>query len=293
MFAQLAMRRRAARSSVRAVHITDPDALITLGTRNLLTTVYDLIPLKEGISRRRFLAWFGYRSYLGTLRRAGTLFAISNQTATDVENLLQVPRSRIVVAPPGIEPRNIEPTPDTPIRPYFLFIGGPNPNKNLGLLLDAMVICSDLAEELLIAGHWLPKQVMALKDEVEKRGLIGRVRHLRFVSDSDLTSLMRSATAVVIPSLSEGFGLPVGEGLAVGAAVIHSRIPVLDEVSEGAALTFDPYSADELASRMREVARDEALRNRLRQRGRDRAKLLTWDAAVARTLATYEAVLAN
>ena len=291
IFAQFAMKRSASQSTVRAVHITDPDALTTLGNRTVMTTVYDLIPFREGISPRRVLAWAGYRAYLGMLRRASTLFAISNQTASDITNLLGVPPARIVLVPPGIEPQTANAAPRDNRRPYFLFIGGPNPNKNLSTLLDAMAISTELEEELVITGHWLPKQLAGLNANLRNSGLHQRVHHLGFVPASDLPGLMHDATALIIPSRDEGFGLPVGEGLAAGAVVIHSRIPVMHEVSGGAALTFDAGSADELAARMRQVARDETLREGMRERGRERAQHLTWDAGVKRTLETYEAVL--
>lgn len=287
------MKRRTRTSAVRAVHITDPDALTPLNGRRLFSTVYDLIPLKEGIRRRRFVTWAGYQSYLRALRHTDTLFAISGQTARDLQQMLHLPADRIVVAPPGID----QPAEDDrqPIRnrPYFLFVGGPNPNKNLAVLLEAMAICRVLPEELVIVGHWLPKQTAVTQDRVQTLGLADRVRHLGFVPAAELWALMKHATALVIPSVDEGFGLPVGEGLAAGTVVVHSRIPVLEETSAGAALTFDPRSADELATCLRSVSGDSRLRLELRARGAKRAHELTWNAAVERTLVIYRAVVSS
>jgi glycosyltransferase involved in cell wall biosynthesis len=75
--------------------------------------------------------------------------------------------------------------------------------------------------------------------------------------------------------------------------VIHSRIPVLLEVSGGAALTFDPESPAELADALRRVSQDAGLRDDLRQRGRQRAAALTWDAALTATLEVYRELLAR
>lgn len=291
LFAQLAMKRRAGRSSVRAVHITDPDALTRLPRRTLLSTVYDLIPLKQGVRRRSVIARAGYAAYLRALRHADTLFAISDQTASDLVEMLQIPGARIVIARPGIDLPESAGEPANPTPPYFLFVGGPNPNKNLEVLVDAMAICTDLHEELLVAGHWLPKQVAALEAGLQARGLHDRIRHIGFVPDHELPGLMRGASALVIPSRYEGFGLPVGEGLAAGAVVVHSRIPVLEEVSAGAALTFDADSANELAACLRRVASDTRLTMAWRQRGIQRAKELTWDAALEATLNVYRATL--
>jgi glycosyltransferase involved in cell wall biosynthesis len=118
-----------------------------------------------------------------------------------------------------------------------------------------------------------------------------RVRFVGFVDPGELADLMRDATAVVVPSLHEGFGLPVAEAMAAGGVVVHSGLPVLEETSAGAALTFNPNSASELAACLRRVARDPKLAADLRERGLARAKQLTWDDALRVTLAAYEAIL--
>ena len=291
LFAQLAMRRRARTSKVRAIHLTDPEALTPLAGRKLLATVYDLIPLKQGLGSSRVLARTGYQSYMKSLVKADTLFAISEQTAADLIDMLRIPGSRIKLAPPGVD----LPKPSGPAvkrtKTYFLFLGGPNPNKNLPVLLDAMAQCTDLDQEVRVGGHWLPKQVASLERQIESGGLKGRVLFVGFVPAEELAGQMRDATALVIPSLMEGFGLPVAEGLAAGALVIHSRLPVLEEISAGAALTFDPNSAADLAAALRRAATDTAVATELRTKGLERAEKLTWDAAVKTTLATYRSIL--
>jgi len=289
LFAQMAMQWRARTTAVRAVHITDPDALIALRGRKLFATAYDLIPLKEGVNRRRLIAWAGYERYLRALRHADLVFAISAQTAHDLVRLLGLPPDRIAVAPPGIEIPS--PLRGEGLEKYFLFIGGPNPNKNLHVLLDAVAISRELPEQLRIVGQWLPNQLEDLQRTLHAKGLAGRVHHLGYVPAADLIALIDQATALVIPSLDEGFGIPVGEGLAAGAVVIHSRIPVLEEVSAGNALTFDPHSTEELAACLRRVSADPQLRADLRARGAIRARQLTWQVAVDNTLAAYRQVL--
>jgi glycosyltransferase involved in cell wall biosynthesis len=291
VFAQFAMKQRNAMSAARVVHITDPDALTLLRGRALMATVYDLIPLHEGVSPRRPVTWLGYSAYLHALRQVKTLFAISQQTAADLVERIGVPRERIVVVPPGIDAAPAQDRSTNDARPYFLFLGGPNPNKNLSVLLDAMAISPELPEELRIAGYWLPKQVAALERQLHERGLRDRSRFVGFVPGPELPGLMKHATAVVVPSRLEGFGLPVGEGLAAGAAIVHSRIPVLEETSAGAALTFDPSSPEELAGHLRTASGNPQVNGDMRLRGLQRAKDLTWDAAVERTLAAYRAVL--
>jgi glycosyltransferase involved in cell wall biosynthesis len=291
--ARLAMKMQALRRQARAVHITDPDALTRLRGRWLMTTVYDLIPLRLGIPRRRLIGWAGYRTYIRALKHVDVYLAISQQTAADLVHLLDVSLDRIAVAPPGIDlVSSTEPGVKSG-RPYFLYLGGPNPNKNLSVLLDAMARCGELPEELLVAGHWLPSQLGRLEGQLEDLGLRGRARAVGFVPETRLVSMMRDATALVMPSRLEGFGLPVGEGLAAGAVVIHSKIPVLEETSRGAALTFDPSSPEDLADCLRKASRDPASMKDLRRLALERSRELTWDGAVATTLAAYRDVLAR
>ena len=151
IFAQLALRQRAGKSRIGVVHVTDPEAVVSLRGRKLLVTVNDLIPLKQPQQRRRVMANVGYWSYLNALRHVDTLFAISQQTAGDLVEMLHLSSSRILVARPGVD---LPPSSGRHIkggRPYFLYLGGPNPNKNLALILDAMALATDLNEEVRIA----------------------------------------------------------------------------------------------------------------------------------------------
>ena len=290
LFARYAMRRLSRQSQVKAVHVTDPDALTPLTGRRLLTTVYDLIPLKGGIGKRRLLARRGYQTYLRALKHVDVLFAISEQTAGDLIEMLRMPGNRIRVARPGVDIASSDAGRVRRARPYFLYLGGPNPNKNLSVVLNALELCQDLDQELRVGGRWLPRQVAALEKQIVSGDLRGRVRHVGFVPDDELQALMRDATAVVVPSLDEGFGLPVAEGLAAGAFVIHSDLPVLEETSRGAALTFDPRSAAQLADCLRRAATDPMLGARLRVEGQARARQLTWDSALKATLDAYRSV---
>jgi len=294
LFAKLAIRLFAQRSAARVVHVTDPNALVLLQGRQMLTTVYDLTPLLEPNSDRRFFEGRDYLHYLKRLQRVDRIFAISNQTAEDLRQHRGIPGSRIVLAPPGVDlvltPRV---TGGIAATPYFLYVGSPEPHKNVSALLQALTLAPDLPEQLVIAGTWYPKHLEQLHREADQvPGLGNRIRYRGFIPDAELGPLIASATALVVPSRREGFGLPVAEGLAAGGVVIHSRIPVLAEVSDGAALTFDPDSPAELAARLRQVSQDGDLRRELQQRGLRRSQALTWDRALADTLAVYREVLA-
>jgi len=284
-----AMKVRLGLSRAAAVHLTDPNSLISSHRRSILTTVYDLIPLHDGPAA----GGSAYQAYLARVRAAATVFAISQATAEDVVARLSVPQDRVVLAVPGIEIPAATELPVLPLRgPYFLFVGSPDPHKNIGVLLAALA-AGDLPERLAIVGGWPVESLAELRARVEAAGLEGRVEHLGFVDGATLLSLYRSATAVVLPSLIEGFGLPVAEALAAGAPVIHSRLPVLEEVSAGVALTFEPASAAELAGCLARLSSDPALRADLGAQGLQRARALTWAKAVDGTVAAYRRALSG
>jgi glycosyltransferase involved in cell wall biosynthesis len=287
------MRARRRLSSAPLVHITDPRAFLPLAG-STLTTVYDLIPLLDpemagnGSERR------AYGTYLNRLRRADGIFAISRQTADDLRKHLGIPPPPVWIAPPGVTVPAAEVDEASPEVPYFLYIGSPDPHKNLGTLLDAFARLPALPESLVLVGPWYGPNLAMLADLLGRHpGLKERVDYRGFVTDRELARLIRGATAVVVPSRREGFGLPLAETIAAGGVAIHSRIPVLTEVAQGAALSFDPASSAELAAGLSRLSGDPQLRQELRERAAARAPSLTWQPAMAKTLEVYGALLAG
>ena len=286
----LAMRLRHRMSPASVVHITDPRAFVRLGGATL-TTVYDLIPLIDPQWRRTGREWAAYQKYLTRLRTAAGIFAISNQTAEDLRRELHMPPPPVHVAPPGVEIPVAHPGAVSG-ETYFLYVGSADPHKNLPVLLEAFARSTDLPERLVLVGPWHAPNVLMLDEWLrEHDGLRGRVSYQGHVPDDELVALIRSATALVLPSRLEGFGLPVAEALAAGGVVIHSRIPVLTEISQSAALTFDPASPEELAGALQRLSRDAELRAALREKELARARELTWRVTLERTIAVYRSLL--
>jgi glycosyltransferase involved in cell wall biosynthesis len=91
----------------------------------------------------------------------------------------------------------------------------------------------------------------------------------------------------VFPSFYEGFGLPILEAMACGRAVVCSDLTAMPEVADGAAITFNPRSTEEIARAIRDVLIDAELRGRLERLGTARAAHFTWEKAAKRTLEVY------
>jgi glycosyltransferase involved in cell wall biosynthesis len=223
-------------------------------------------------------------------RRARLVLVPSVATRDDVVRLLAVDPGRVRVIPHAA-PRAFAEAPGSAERdgpPYFLFVGNLEPRKNLARALRAFarVARSLPAHRFLIVGRpgWKYDDVLR---EAARPELEGRVELRGYVAEDELPALYRRATAFVYPSLYEGFGLPVIEAMACGAAVLTSRVSALPELAEGAAVLVDPYDETALAEGLHALATDAGLRERLRSAGRARAALYSWEATAERTIEAY------
>jgi glycosyltransferase involved in cell wall biosynthesis len=172
---------------------------------------------------------------------------------------------------------------------YFLFVGTLEPRKNLPRLLRAfrrfVTDCPD-ALPLKIAGGagWGGQDIARLVCELD---LTERVYLLGKVDDSELRDLYRGAYVLLMPSLYEGFGLPIVEALSTGVPVITSENSAMSEVAGAAGYCVNPHSEDAILQAMRAVAGDSALYSKLRAGSSGEAARYDWDrsaAAMARVL---------
>lgn len=172
-------------------------------------------------------------------------------------------------------------------QPYLLFVGTIEPRKNLVRLIHAF---EKFAGEipnctLVLAGKlgWDYEPVIRAMAESPFRE---RIRHLGYIADQTRRILLAGCSALVYPSLYEGFGLPVLEGMAAGVPVITSNISSLPEVAGDAALLVNPESVEELAGALRTVL-SSAVAEVLSESGQQRAQLFTWKRTAAETWKAY------
>jgi glycosyltransferase involved in cell wall biosynthesis len=112
------------------------------------------------------------------------------------------------------------------------------------------------------------------------------------VTEAELEEHYARATCFVLPSLIEGFGLPVLEAMARGVPVACSNRPALPEVAGDAALLFNPEDQQAVTDAIRRLLRDDGLARTLAERGRRRADTFTWERTAEATLASYRRALA-
>jgi glycosyltransferase involved in cell wall biosynthesis len=179
----------------------------------------------------------------------------------------------------------IEPDVVQPGKRYFFYPANFWPHKNHEVLLIAYQMyryhAGATAWDLVLTGRVDSRQPI-LRELATNLGVEDQVLFKGYVSEKELAQLFSGASALVFPSLHEGFGIPLLEAMNLGVPVLASDVGSLREVAGEAALLVDARKPQELAAAMRRLAGSEELRADLRRRGLERAKLFSFDAEVAR-----------
>jgi glycosyltransferase involved in cell wall biosynthesis len=232
------------------------------------------------------------------VRRADRLIAISRSGADDVASHLRVARERIDVVPlgPGVE-AIVAPTPELQLRerlalgngPLVLAVSAKKVHKNLARLVAAMrlVVEREPAATLVLPGRPTEHE-QELRALAAEQGLGANVVFPAYVDAADLEGLYAAAACFVMPSLNEGFGLPILEAMRRGVPVACSNVSAMPEVAGDAARYFDPLRVEQIAAALLDLLLDSELAAKLAGAGRERAQAFSWRATAELTLDSYE-----
>ncbi|HYE89233.1 MAG TPA: glycosyltransferase family 1 protein [Vicinamibacterales bacterium] len=260
-------------------------------------TVHDTIPWasddnetwQPGFYRDRLLPW--------AFHRAAAVITVSNTSRRDILARWPALKPTLHVISPGVDERYLDAEPDRePIvigdrvvsEPYLLYLGGADPRKRLMWALQAWWTGAGAAATMVVCG---------LEPEAHAHVLASVPRHLQerlilapFISEDDMPRLYMRATAVLYPSLYEGFGMPVVEAQAVGTRVLFSDVGSLTELKGPGAVVLP---VDDLPAWVRTIAL--IVQSRASSYGPDRiarawARQYSWDAYTKRTLDVYGAI---
>jgi glycosyltransferase involved in cell wall biosynthesis len=232
------------------------------------------------------------------VRRSGALLAISHATADALSARFPRAAGRTVVAPLGVTPAlsetlDPEAAAGLPAAGFVLAAGTLEPRKNLPRLVAAY---GELDEQLqsehpLVVVGALGWETGATLDAL--RSLGSRCVMLGYVQDAALAELYRRCTVFCYPSLGEGFGLPVLEAMAAGAAVVTSNLSSLPEVGGDAVEYVDPHDTASIADGLRRVLEDESRRGELGRRASARAAEFSWERFAEIVVETLDRVAAR
>lgn len=258
----------------------------------LVATLHDLSVLKVPETMRESTRQNLSAQLERTARRASWVLTDSETVRGELieSGLVNAARVRAIHLGPGSVART-EPTPlpEPPGRPYLLHVGTLEPRKNLPVLLAAWRRLLDRGVEvplLVLCGGYgwksdaLRRAVDAAQDE-------GWLRHYGYLADGEVAALYRGAEWVVMPSLYEGFGLPLVEAMSLGVPLLCSDIPVLREVAGEAALYAPPGDPEAWADQVERSGREPSLREELVRRGAERAGAFSWRATAGATLEVW------
>jgi glycosyltransferase involved in cell wall biosynthesis len=274
-----------------------PHFNIPLGYRgNLLVTIHDVFHLAVP----HYLGGYHKRLYARALfaavqRKAKAIVCVSEFTRRELGRLLN-PRQPVYPIHLGVDEDWFE-VPSSPrphSKPYLVFLGNVKPHKNLRGLLNAFALVApnhphDLVvigqrEGFITADRRVADQAQALSDRVIFTGRL---------SDAELKQYLSHASALVLPSFYEGFGLPPLEAMACGVPTIVSRAASLPEICQGASLYCDPHEPDSIAAAIQALLTDDRLQADLRSKGRIQARQYSWTRCARQTADVIEGMLVS
>lgn len=222
------------------------------------------------------------------VQKSSRIIAVSKTTKKDVVKEYSIPETKIAViyngyeAPSRIEHQILSPELNTP---YFLYVGTIQPRKNLSTLITSfsLFLAKHPTFKLIIAGKkgWLYERIY---QQVKQLHLSQSIIFAGYVNNDEKVRLYRGATAYILPSLYEGFGIPILEAMSYRCPVITSFSSSLPEIGGEACLYFDPKSVDDLLNKMEVIVSDKKLVNDLILKGIKRVSSFSWKLAGQQTL---------
>ena len=303
---------RATERFIRAGHLIEgmtwgdlfhaTDFYMPLGKKSkAVATIHDLIFLKAAenmVDHERLARWVP--AFMENCKR---IITISYSSKQEIVEELQIDPSKIDVIYWGADRILFSPQADEEkiktrlastlglIRPYFLAVSCSIGRKNTPLLLKAYakLLQNHPVNDLVLA--WKPPD--EIREAYSAPVLKNRIHFVGRQSDESLRDLYYGATALVFPSLYEGFGLPILEAMSCGTPVITSRISSMPEVGGDAAIYIDPHDIDSLVSALEKFENKNHDRQALRDASLRQADKFSWDRCARETLDTYARCLAE
>ena len=267
-----------------------------------IITVHDLFVVRFP---EKYPAWLRAYHRLAVEKAAKSaefIITVSEYSKQDIMEYLDIPEDRIKVIPLAADKDRFRPASASQIKivstaynlpgKFILHVGGFSPIKNTVRTVEAFHgLLNDRNDEdlgLVFAGSTGGSEYSRTQDAVRKYGLEKRVIFTNYLPDEHLTPLYSAAHCVIIPSLIEGFGLPVLESLQCGTPVICSESGSLPEVAGNAAIYVTPSDTDSITKAMIEMVFDSDIYSKLKSRTLNQASKFSWERTASETYKIYK-----
>jgi glycosyltransferase involved in cell wall biosynthesis len=250
----------------------------------VVSTFHDLFVMSAEYSTREFRARFTKQAKRAA-QNSDLIIAVSQFTAHQIRDLLNVPASRIRVVPHGVHQLSL----DLPLEreETILFVGTLQLRKNVIRLLEAFERACCPGWKLILAGAPGGYGAAEIAERIKNSRCRDKIEVTGYVARERLERLYSRASIFAFPSLDEGFGIPVLEAMAHGIPVLTSNRSALTEIAADAAMLVDPLDTDALAEQLKRLMQSFELREQLREKGIARARQFTWARTVRETYAVY------
>lgn len=278
-----------------------------LGMRGipLVMTIHDLYPLTLpdycSPMKRQYFHWLTRHN----ARRASRVITISQHTQRDIQQWLQCPPEKIRLIPQGYS-RQYQPIQDrqhlTEVRQkhrlpekFILYVGNHKPHKNLARLLEGYrLLPKETRQEyaLVLTGP-ISKYTKTLQDLADRLDIRPQLQFLGLIGEEDLPALYNLASLCVLPSLNEGFGLPLVEAMACGTAVACSNAAAIPEVVGSAGRLFDPLDPQAISQAILQAIQNDVGKAAIRQKCLDQAAKFSWEKTAAQTWQVYQEIMVS
>jgi glycosyltransferase involved in cell wall biosynthesis len=300
LWVQLVLPRIVAGLKPQICHFTNSIAPLSLSCP-FAVTLYDMsLFLFPKLQPRKSL-WLVRSILPAVARKAAAVITVSHSAKQDIIQVLNLPPEKVHVVH-GAAAEAFHRIDDSEVLesvrrkysidgPFILAVSTLEPRKNLSRLVAAFCNLRRRGrhEQLVLVGQFGWRFGPLLR-QIEASGYRDAIRLLNYVPSKDLPAIYNLARAVALPSLYEGFGLPIVEAMACGIPVLTSRRSAMAEVGEGAALLVDPLQKEGIEEGLYRLLTDESLREELSAAGLKRALRFSWDRAAEDTLAVYEKI---
>jgi glycosyltransferase involved in cell wall biosynthesis len=234
------------------------------------------------------------------LSKADHIVADSDSTRSAALARYRLEPGRITTVRPGVDTNRWDGTGDVALpdvarsanRRFIFSLGNTHPYKNVPRLVHAFASIAPTFPEVDLVVTGRGRTYATLQRLADRAGISARVKFTGTASDEEVMGCFKEALFFAFPSLVEGFGLPVLEAMACGCPVLTSNCSALKEVAEGAAELVDPTDVNAIAAGMSKLIQQEELRRDLIERGKTRARAMTWEQTAQQMVAIYRELTA-